>query len=128
VTSVASRRFQMFRCCGGRIDGLNAWCGIVAAMASFHSTYAWKRTRRIAKIQARHTCARCRAFLPGKGQLHVHHRKPVTKSLALALEPLNFEVVCPACHNSIEPRSGTPKLGCDLDGNPSSPEHPWFQK
>jgi 5-methylcytosine-specific restriction endonuclease McrA len=73
---------------------------------TFHGTAVWKRARRVARIEARHTCARCGAFLPGKGELHVHHRKPVAKSMALALEPLNFEVLCPGCHNAIEPRTG----------------------
>ena len=93
----------------------------------FHGSYAWKKLRRIAKIQARHTCERCGAFLPGKGELHVHHRKPVDTAPALGLEPLNFEVLCPACHNIVEPRTGEsrPASGCDVDGNPLAPDHPW---
>ena len=96
-------------------------------MASFHGTLKWKRARRVARIEANHTCARCHAYLPGKGELHVHHRKPVAKSMALALEPLNFMVVCPQCHNAIEPRSGMPRISsaCDEDGNPLDPQHPW---
>ena len=96
---------------------------------NFHSTAIWQRTRRVAKITAGYTCTRCHAFLLGKGELHVHHRKPVAKSMALALEPLNFQVVCPGCHNAIEPRSGTPRTrsACDEFGNPLSPDHPWFQ-
>ena len=97
-------------------------------MSSFHSTYAWKKTRRIARIEAQHTCARCNAFLPGKGELHVHHKKPVERAPALGFEPLNFMVVCPGCHNREEPRTGTPKLGCDELGMPLSEDHPWFRK
>ena len=87
---------------------------------SFHSTSRWQKARRVARIEAGYTCTRCNAFLPGKGELHVHHRK-------LALEPLNLMPVCPGCHNAIEPRSGTPhiKSGCDELGNPLSPDHPW---
>jgi 5-methylcytosine-specific restriction endonuclease McrA len=97
---------------------------------TFHGTAVWKRARRIAKIEAKHTCARCHAFLPGKGELHVHHKKPVTKAMALALEPLNFQVLCPECHNIVEPRSGTPRIksGCDEQGRPTDPSHPWFQR
>jgi 5-methylcytosine-specific restriction endonuclease McrA len=95
-------------------------------VAGFHSTYAWQKARRVARIAARHTCERCGRFLPGKGELHVHHRKPVAKSIALAFEPLNFSVLCPPCHNIVEPRTGTPKLGCDIDGKPLSDDHPWF--
>jgi hypothetical protein len=73
-------------------------------MATFHGTLEWKRARRVARIQAKYTCARCHAYLPGKGQLHVHHRKPVARSMALSLEPLNFMVLCSPCHNIVEPR------------------------
>jgi len=109
-----------------------AWC-IVPAMphhrTTFHGTAIWKRTRRVARIEAAHRCQRCGRFLPGKGELHVHHRKPVERAPALALEPLNFMVVCPPCHNIIEPRSGAPpRLGCDIDGNPLSEHHPWNLK
>ncbi len=94
----------------------------------FHGTSEWKKARRVARIEANHTCARCHAYLPAKGQLHVHHRKPVEVAPALALEPLNFAVVCPGCHNAIEPRSGTPRVksACDEQGYPTSEDHPWF--
>ncbi|NOJ50438.1 HNH endonuclease signature motif containing protein [Bradyrhizobium archetypum] len=50
-------------------------------------------------------------------ELHVHHRKPV--ATAMALEPANLQVVCPECHNIIEPRTGSRrKLGCDELGPP----------
>jgi hypothetical protein len=102
-------------------------CGMSHHRPPFHSTAVWQRTRRIAKITAAYTCARCNAFLPGKGELHVHHRKPVSKSMALALEPLNLMPVCPGCHNIIEPRAGSPRVksGCDELGHPLSADHPW---
>jgi 5-methylcytosine-specific restriction endonuclease McrA len=95
----------------------------------FHWSRDWKKARRVAKITAGYTCQRCGVVRPGKGQLHVHHRKPVARSMALALEPLNFEVVCPACHNIIEPRDGSPAKprGCDIDGRPLDPNHPWLK-
>jgi 5-methylcytosine-specific restriction endonuclease McrA len=95
----------------------------------FHGSSEWKRARRIARIEANYTCVRCHAFLPGKGELHVHHKKPVVKAMALALEPLNFMVLCPECHNIVEPRTGSRiKSGCDELGRPLDPSHPWFQK
>jgi 5-methylcytosine-specific restriction endonuclease McrA len=70
----------------------------------------------------------CNAYLPGKGELHVHHRKPVAKSLALALDPANFQVLCPECHNIVEPRTGSRMSACDDElGRPLDPEHPWFR-
>jgi 5-methylcytosine-specific restriction endonuclease McrA len=95
----------------------------------FHSTALWQRTRRIARIEAKHTCARCKAFRPGKGELHVHHKMPVAKSKSMALERLNFEVLCPGCHNIVEPRTGSRiSAACDDFGRPLDPNHPWFQK
>jgi 5-methylcytosine-specific restriction enzyme A len=94
----------------------------------FHGSAAWKKARRIARIEARHTCARCNAYLPGKGELHVHHRKPIERAPALALEPLNFMVLCSECHNVVEPRTGSrQRLACDEQGRPLDKAHPWFR-
>ena len=95
-------------------------------MSAFHGTYAWKKARHIAKLKAGFACERCGKVLPNKGELHVHHKKAVANHPAVALEPLNFAVMCPACHNIIEPRSGgPPRLGCDGRGWPLSLDHPW---
>jgi 5-methylcytosine-specific restriction protein A len=93
--------------------------------SQFHGSFAWKRARRIAKLQASYQCERCGRVFPGKGELHVHHRKPVKRAPALSFEPANFMVLCAECHNIVEPRTGVPRLGCDIDGTPLSPEHPW---
>jgi 5-methylcytosine-specific restriction protein A len=95
----------------------------------FHGSVAWKKARRIARIEAKHTCAKCNAYLPGKGELHVHHRKPIERAPALALEPLNFMVLCSECHNVVEPRTGSrQRSACDEQGRPLDPEHPWNLK
>ena len=93
----------------------------------FHGSAAWKKARRIARIEAKHTCARCHAFLPGKGELHVHHRKPIERAPALALEPLNFKVLCAECHNVDGAAHGfASKVACDEQGRPLDTAHPWF--
>jgi 5-methylcytosine-specific restriction protein A len=90
----------------------------------FHGSAAWKKARRVARIEAAHRCQRCGRLLP-RG-LHVHHKRPVEQAPTLALEPLNFEVVCAVCHNIIEPRTGSRrKSGCDEQGQPLDPQHPW---
>ena len=62
-----------------------------------------------------------------KGELHAHHKKPVACSPALALEPLNFMVLCPECHNIVEPRTGSRvSSACDVNGMPTDASHPWF--
>jgi len=93
--------------------------------SKFHGSYRWKKARKIARITAAQHCQRCGAFLPEPGALHVHHRKPVKHAPALGLEPLNFMVVCGPCHNILEPRTGTPRFGCDVTGQPLDPRHPW---
>ena len=97
-------------------------------MPAFHSTRAWKKARRIAKIEAKHTCQRCGRFAPEPNGLHVHHRKAYRLAPALAFEPANLATVCPQCHNQLEPRSGGPPRllsGCDPDGRQLDPLHPW---
>ena len=92
----------------------------------FHGSYAWKKARRVARTMAAHYCQRCGAFLPEPGALHVHHRKRVKHARALALEPLNFMVVCAECHNRLEPRTGSRiARGCNVTGQPLDPLHPW---
>ena len=95
------------------------------AQSKFHGSYRWKKARRIARIIAAQHCQRCGRFLPEPGALHIHHRMKVADHPAVALEPLNYECLCPSCHNIVEPRTGTPRLGCDVDGNPLDPAHPW---
>ena len=99
-------------------------------MTAFHSTHRWQKARRVARIEAGHRCSRCGRFM-AQG-LHVHHQVPITRSMAVALEPLNLSTACPQCHNAIEPRTGTGppriKSGCDEFGQPTDPLHPWNAK
>ena len=90
--------------------------------------WAGRRPRRIAKIQAAHRCQRCGRFAPEPNGLHVHHRKPVERAPALMLEPANLLVLCPQCHNIVEPRTGLRRMACDEQGRPLDPEHPWNLK
>ena len=89
----------------------------------FYGRYEWKRTRRQVRLAAGFKCSMCGELTP-QG-LHVHHRKPLKRAAALAYEPLNLMTLCNACHNREEPRNGMPQRGCDIDGNPLSPLHPW---
>jgi hypothetical protein len=97
------------------------------AYSKFHSSRAWKKARRVVRIEHGHRCSNCGRFLP-KG-LHVHHRKPYTKAPALAFEPANLEPLCGECHNRLEPRSGRPARpgACDEQGYALNENHPWFQ-
>jgi 5-methylcytosine-specific restriction endonuclease McrA len=95
------------------------------AYSRFHSSRQWKRTRAIARHSANFTCERCGAYLPGKGELHIHHKMKVRDHPAVALEWANFQCLCAACHDAIEPRAGgPPRSGCDERGWPLG-DHPW---
>ena len=50
--------------------------------STFHGSYRWKRARRVARIEAEHTCSHCGRFVPEPGALHVHHRKSVKRALS----------------------------------------------
>jgi hypothetical protein len=50
--------------------------------STFHGSYRWKRARRVARIEAEHTCSHCGRFVPEPGALHVHHRKSVKRAEA----------------------------------------------
>jgi 5-methylcytosine-specific restriction protein A len=91
----------------------------------FHGSYRWKKARKVARIAAGHTCARC-GLVVVKG-LHTHHKKKVADHPAVQLEPQNLECVCGSCQNALEPRNGAVRLsGCNIDGSPTDPRHPWF--
>jgi hypothetical protein len=75
-------------------------------------------------------CQRCGASLIGKGRgAIVHHRKELGRTPALRSEPLNLQPLCLPCHNITHAymRRGM-KRGCDEDGRPIDPSHPWFKK
>ena len=96
---------------------------------AFHSTYAWKRLRKLVKLSAGYRCQRCGEVLTGKGQLHIHHIKKVDEHPAVRLEPLNCVCLCSPCHNQIEVRSGSPRPtpACDVQGYALDRSHPWHQ-
>jgi 5-methylcytosine-specific restriction enzyme A len=98
--------------------------------APFYNRKEWQ----IARLQALHdvayACQRCGTSLIGKGRgAIVHHRKELARSHSLRTEPLNLTPLCLACHNSVhaDMRRGV-KRGCDEDGRPIDPSHPWSKK
>ena len=93
----------------------------------FYTTNEWMRARKQALHDAGWQCQRCGVSLVGKGQgAHVHHRKPYLVAPSLQSEPLNLEALCRSCHNSRHHEMER-KPGCDEQGNPTDPDHPWFQ-
>jgi 5-methylcytosine-specific restriction endonuclease McrA len=101
---------------------------------AFYESRAWFNARRQALIAAGWQCQRshggCGASVAGKGRAIVDHIRPLRTHPALALEPANLRVLCPACHNRRHGRDrAQPQAqGARLDGWPASPDHPWNAK
>ena len=97
--------------------------------APFYNTSAWRRgARKQALHDANYTCQRCGVSLAG-GDGNVHHRKPYKLAPALRIEPQNLVALCRGCHDAehADMKRGS-KRGCDENGMPTDPRHPWFQK
>ena len=93
----------------------------------FYNTSAWRRKARPqALYDAGYKCQRCHTSLAG-GDGNVHHRKPYKQAPALRTEPLNLMALCRSCHDAEhhEMKRGG-KRGCDENGMPTNPNHPWF--
>jgi 5-methylcytosine-specific restriction endonuclease McrA len=70
-------------------------------------------------------CARCGA----KAQ-HVDHIIDIRTAPERRLDWFNLQSLCQPCHNAktAADRAGKPigpHGGCDADGNPTDPQHPW---
>ena len=93
----------------------------------FYNTSAWRRkARKQALLDAGYTCQRCHTSLAG-GDGNVHHRKPYLVAPALATEPLNLMALCRSCHDAEHHEMKRGKRGCDVNGMPTDPRHPWFK-
>jgi 5-methylcytosine-specific restriction endonuclease McrA len=90
---------------------------------NFYQHAAWIKLRRQVRIENNFICSRCGKQAFGR-QLHTHHRKPFASAPGLGLEKLNLKLLCRSCHN-IE--HGRGPVGCDVDGTPLDPAHPWNQ-
>lgn len=69
----------------------------------------------------------------GSRQMVVDHIEPHRGDTRLFFDDRNLQTLTAACHNSwkasLEGRRGSapnPLVGCDADGNPLNPEHPWY--
>jgi hypothetical protein len=90
---------------------------------NFYQHGPWMKLRRQVRIANNFTCSTCGKQVFGR-ELHAHHRKPVANARSLALEPQNIRLLCRLCHNAEHGR-GRAAMGCDADGNPRDPAHPW---
>ena len=94
----------------------------------FYNQAEWRVARAQALHDGGHKCARCGTSLIGRGKTAiVHHRKELKRSPALRSEPQNLQPLCTECHNVTHAamKGGKPVRGCDVDGFPIDPSHPW---
>lgn len=75
-------------------------------------------------------CIWCARFGVQTAATRVNHRIPHRGHRRLFLDKSNWEPVCERCHNSAckQQDRGRPVKGCDLDGLPIDPNHPWNRR
>jgi 5-methylcytosine-specific restriction endonuclease McrA len=95
-----------------------------------YGSVEWKKARARALKRANYACEQCRADVRGRGRSRVDHRRTVKERPDLALEPTNLRVLCPTCDNRRHAEKGgaDPMRGCDAQGLPTSPSHPWNRR
>lgn len=72
-------------------------------------------------------CERCRKAGRITAATVVNHRKPHKGDWSLFIDPQNHESLCAPHHDGLiqrEEASGH-AIGCDVDGRPMDPGHPW---
>ncbi len=88
----------------------------------------WQRLRR-RKLQADPYCEDCKSR--GRATLgqEVDHKIRIVERPDLRLNWNNLQCLCQKCHaaKSAAERSGRPVKGCDVNGVPLDPAHPWNQ-
>ena len=106
--------------------------GTVTPAMRVYNSKQWKVSRQQAMLAAQYVCQApgCTEVLVGPGRCHVHHVKRLQAAWSLAYEPLNHRALC-VPHHSIETNQeiaqakGKLKRGCDEQGRPLDPNHPW---
>lgn len=98
-----------------------------------YNTTAWKRLR-LAHLSLYPTCIGCMDM--GRGPVPantVDHRHPISEGGNPFPGHDGLVSYCPSCHSAKTARgteagairSSKPRRGCDADGNPLDPAHPW---
>jgi hypothetical protein len=93
-------------------------------LMTFYSSKPWRRLR-YAHRKAHPLCRRC-----GRRAEHIDHIIDIRTAPERRLDWTNLQALCQACHNAktASDRTGQPMRphgGCDIDGNPTDPNHPW---
>lgn len=100
-----------------------------AAASTYHAWYGievWQNARRI-QLSRQPLCERCLQSEIVSEATVVNHRIPHRGDWVLFVDPGNHESVCQPHHDGLiqrEEKRGY-AIGCDIDGRPIDPHHPW---
>lgn len=101
-------------------------------MTSIYKDPRWQKTRRIVLARDGYKCVLCGNDVSGWKQSRVDH-----VSYADPFDPNNCRTLCPACDNRKHAEKGSKgsvgrieKIlpGCDINGMPIDPDHPWNKR
>lgn len=98
------------------------------SMSGFYSTPAWRRLRDW-KLSANPMCELCRRLGRLTPACEVDHILPINSGGA-PLDQDNLQSLCKTCHSrkTMAERHSTTMKGCDANGRPVDPNHPWSKE
>lgn len=94
--------------------------------AALYATTAWRHLR-ARHLREHPLCVDCLTLGAYTPATVVDHIRPHRGNLQLFLDPANLQSMCKPhhdCTKRFEERHGM-SPGCDVDGNPLDPRHPW---
>lgn len=91
-----------------------------------YKTTLWQ-SMRLAQLASEPLCRYCAQLGRVTPADTVDHRRPHRGNRALAFDPTNLQSLCKPCHDrhAQAKDNGLPVAGCDADGYPLDPDHPW---
>lgn len=96
------------------------------AYRRWYNLKAW-RVARQSQLARQPLCERCRKAGRITAATVVNHRKAHKGDWSLFIDPGNHESVCVDHHDGLIQREEARGhvIGCDVNGRPVDPEHPW---
>jgi len=96
------------------------------AYRRWYSRKAWKVARQ-AQLARQPLCERCQQTGRITAATVVNHRIPHKGDWSLFIDPDNHESLCAPHHDALVQREEARGhvIGCDADGLPIDPSHPW---
>lgn len=94
--------------------------------AHLYDSPQWKRLRSL-HLREHPVCVLCLEHGWDERAVVVDHIQPHRGDTRLFLDPHNLQSLCKNHHDSLKQTAEKRDLmpGCDIDGNPVDPRHPW---